>query len=421
MTILIFILILSILIFVHELGHFFVAKKMGVRVDEFGFGLPPRLFGKKIGETLYSFNLIPLGGFVKLYGEEYHEIKNKSNAKRAFINKKPWQKTLIIIGGVVGNFLLGWVIISFLFTQGVPVPTNKVIIGNISVNSPAAKVNLKSGDQILKIIVNQSENQPEPIKHQVKKGEYLWMIASQYLNSGYKAYDIASFNNIKNPSLIFESQIIKIPPVKNQTNNSKSKKEFILKNSEEMIEITKRYSGQEITLQIERNGQKNEVSVIPRKKPPAEEGPLGISISPYVIKKYPWYQAPIFGLNESFRIINTIVVELSKTLYQLVTFQKVKVEVAGPIGIARFAGSAIKSGANAVLELLALLSFNLGVINIFPFPALDGGRLIFVLFEWIANKKINKNFEKYVNAFGLIILLSLGILISINDVLKLLK
>ena len=128
MTILIFILILSVLIFVHELGHFFIAKKTGVRVDEFGFGLPPRVFGKKIGETLYSLNLIPLGGFVKLYGEEYHEIKNKNNAKRAFINKKPWQKTLIIIGGVIGNFLLGWVIISFLFTQGVPKPTNKIIV-----------------------------------------------------------------------------------------------------------------------------------------------------------------------------------------------------------------------------------------------------------------------------------------------------
>ena len=353
MTILIFILVLSILIFVHELGHFFIAKKMGVRVDEFGFGLPPRLFGKKIGETLYSLNLIPLGGFVKLYGEEHHEIKNKSNIRHAFINKKPWQKTLIIIGGVVGNFLLGWVIISFLFTQGVPVPIKKIIVNKISKGSPADISGLKEKDEILKMIA---------------KG--------------------LSIN---------------------------------LTTTDDLTTLTKKYAGNSISLFVKRGDKFITINVIPRKKPPVNEGPLGISISSYVIKKYPWYKAPVYGLIESLRIIKTIVIELSKTLYQLVTFQKVKVEVAGPIGIVRFAGSAVKSGANAVLELLALLSFNLGVINIFPFPALDGGRLIFVLFEWITNKKINKNFEKYVNAFGLIILLFLGILISINDVLKLFK
>ena len=120
MTIIIFILTLALLVLVHEFGHFLAAKRNGVRVEEFGFGLPPRLFGIKKGETLYSVNLLPVGGFVKLYGEEYHEIKNKSLSGRAFVNKNPWQKSLIVIGGVIGNFLLGWVLISFLFTQGVP-------------------------------------------------------------------------------------------------------------------------------------------------------------------------------------------------------------------------------------------------------------------------------------------------------------
>ena len=353
MTILIFILILSVLIFVHELGHFFIAKKTGVRVDEFGFGLPPRIIGKKIGETLYSLNLIPLGGFVKLFGEEYHEIKNKNNAKRAFINKKPWQKTLIIIGGVVGNFLLGWVIISFLFTQGVPVPTKKIIIDKISKNSPASTSGLKEKDEILKIIA------------------------------------------------------------KNSSVN--------LTTTEELTILTKKYAGSPILLNVKRGNKFITINIIPRKKPPVNEGPLGISISSYVVKKIPWYQAPFYGLVESLSTVKKIFIEITRILYQLATFQKVKVDVAGPIGIARFAQSAIKLGNNAVLELLALLSFNLGVINILPFPALDGGRLVFVLVEWITKKKVNKNFEKYVNAFGLMILLSLGILISIFDVLKLFK
>ena len=353
MTILIFIVILSVLIFVHELGHFFIAKKMGLRVDEFGFGLPPRLIGKKIGETLYSLNLIPLGGFVKLYGEEYHEIKNKNTAKRAFINKKPWQKTLIIIGGVIGNFLLGWLIISFLYTQGVPLATNKIIVENVSKDSPANISGLKINDEILKII-----------------------------------FDGTTINLAK---------------------------------SEDLTSLTKKYAGNQISLLVNRDGKNKLINITPRIKPPVNEGPLGISISSYIIKKYPWYLAPYFGLIESYKLIKTIFVELLKTIYRLITLQKVKVEVAGPIGIAKYAGSAIKLGVNAVLELLALLSFNLGVVNILPFPALDGGRLIFVLFEWITNKKINKNFEKYVNAFGLIILLSLGILISVFDIIKIFK
>ncbi|PIT89239.1 MAG: RIP metalloprotease RseP, partial [Candidatus Levybacteria bacterium CG10_big_fil_rev_8_21_14_0_10_36_7] len=120
-TAIIFFVILLILVLIHEFGHFFGAKKSGVKVEEFGFGFPPRLFGKKIGETLYSFNLIPLGGFVKLFGEEYHEEKkNKTDSQRAFVNKKPWQKTIIICGGVIMNFVLGWVITSYLFTVGVP-------------------------------------------------------------------------------------------------------------------------------------------------------------------------------------------------------------------------------------------------------------------------------------------------------------
>lgn len=420
MTILIFLLILTILVLVHEFGHFIIAKKMGVKVEEFGIGLPPRLFGIKKGETLYSVNLLPLGGFVKLFGEEYDEL-GKGNKNRTFVNKTPWQKTLIILGGVIGNFLLGWFIFSYLVTQGVPVPTNKVIVDKINVNSPAAKVNLKPGDQILKIIIDHLQNQSEPIKHQVKKGEYLWMIASHYLNSGYKAYDIAKFNNIKNPSLIFESQIIKIPPVKNQKNYFKSKKEFILKNSEEMIEITKKYSGQEITLQIERNGQKNEVSVSPRKSPPKGEGPIGVTITSYVEKKYSWYTAPYYGLIEAFNITFKIAFELGKLLLGLVTFQKLNVDVAGPVGIANLAGQAIKFGRNAFLEFLALLSLNLAIVNIFPFPALDGGRLVFVLYEGITKKKPNKDIEKYTNLIGFIVLLSLAALVTVNDIIKLFK
>src|SRR3989339_2100093 len=129
-AIIVFILMLAILILGHETGHFLAAKKMGVSVEEFGIGFPPRLFSFKKGETIYSINLLPFGGFVKVYGEEYHEEKKhyKKNKKRAFINKKPWQKAIIITAGVIGNIILAWIIFTYLSTQGIYINTNRVKI-----------------------------------------------------------------------------------------------------------------------------------------------------------------------------------------------------------------------------------------------------------------------------------------------------
>ncbi len=354
MSIIVFIVILGILVLVHEFGHFIAAKKSGVKVEEFGFGFPPRIFGKKIGETLYSLNLFPIGGFVKLYGEEYHEAQGSPKTKdsdRAFINKKPWQKALIIVAGVIGNFLLGWLVISFLFTQGVPTPVNKVLVEKVQPGSPAFDAGLQNNDYILEL--------------------------------------------------------------------DKSGKKYKLSSPNDLTLLTQKFLGETVVILVERKGQKINLELTPRKNPPKGEGPLGVVItSPFVEKKYPWYQAPFYGLIEAFNITKKIITELAKVAFQLVTLQKPKVDVAGPIGIAQYTGQAIKFGKNAVLELLALLSLNLAVINIFPFPALDGGRLVFVIYEWVTKKRVNQKFEKYLNVIGFALLLSLAVLVTINDLIK---
>ncbi len=354
MSILLFFIILLVLVLIHEFGHFIAAKKNGVRVEEFGFGFPPRLIGKKIGETIYSFNLLPIGGFVKLYGEEYVEVKKEKQAlkdkDKTFVYKKPGQKAIIIVAGVVMNFLLGWVLISYLFTQGVPTPTNKVIIEHVVTGSPAAESGLKTRDVVTKLIYKDKE------------------------------YNITS--------------------------------------SSELISLTKKFAGEEMILVLERDSSTVEVRLTPRKNPPVGQGPLGVAVTSFVEKKYPWYQAPFFGLVEAFNITKHIVVELSKTFIQLITFQKPQVDVAGPIGIARFTGEAMKFGQNAVLQLVALLSLNLAVVNILPFPALDGGRLVFVIYEWITRKRVNHIIERNLNLIGIILLLTLALAITINDIMK---
>ncbi len=350
MYIVVFIIILAVLVLIHELGHFLAAKKSGILVEEFGFGFPPRVWGFKKGETLYSINLLPIGGFVKLFGEEYHE---GALDKRAFVSKTPAQKAFVIIAGVIGNFLLAWVLISYLFTQGVPTPTNKVFVEKVLKNSPAEVAQLKVGDQLTNLTV--------------------------------------------------DSKIYK------------------LNATQDLTTYSKQFAGQNVIFTVKSQTGERNVLMVPRQTPPAGEGPLGLQITSYEDKKYTWYQAPFYGLVHSFTITKTIVVELGKTAFNFFTFQKTSVDVAGPVGIAQYTGQAIKFGKNAVLELMALLSLNLAVINILPFPALDGGRLMFVLYEWVTKRRVNKKVEQYVNMFGMGTLLLLAALITIHDVIKLVK
>jgi regulator of sigma E protease len=355
LTILTVFLIFLVLVLIHEFGHFIAAKRSGVYVEEFGFGFPPRLFGKKIGETLYSVNLIPIGGFVKLYQEEYHEedkVENKSGIPkgRGFIHKKPWQKTLIITAGVVMNFLLGWAIISYLFTTGITVP-NGIEINEIQKNSPAQKVGLKQGDKLLQVLYNGKERK--------------------------------------------------------------------LESSYELIQSAKEYAGREITIVVGRGTQTIPYQITPRANPPEGQGSLGIIIKQIVKKEtYPWYTAPWYGLIEVTKTTKQIVVEILKIPIQLITTQKTNVEFSGPIGIGQVVDQARKFGFKAILEITALLSLNLAVFNILPFPALDGGRLVFVIYEWITGKKSNQTLERYMNLTGIIILLSLSALVTINDIRK---
>ncbi|NMB83787.1 RIP metalloprotease RseP [Candidatus Roizmanbacteria bacterium] len=421
MHIIIFIAILALLILVHELGHFIAAKKNGIFVEEFGFGFPPRLFGHKFGETIYSINLIPLGGFVKMYGEEYHELNSQTNAKdsdRAFSGKHPFRKAIVVVAGVIGNFLLGWIIISYLFTKGVPTLTNQIIIDSVVPGTPAAQAGLKPNDVIVGL---NDKAAKEGEYYKVKTSDYLWKIAQEKYRDGFYAYKIAKVNNISNPSIIYPDQVIFLPSVIPQQIEVGTINKIVFKTAEEFVDLTEKHAGQSVFLIVERNNRKIEIAVTPRKKPPAGQGPLGITVTPFVEKKYPWYRAPFFGLVEAFNTTKKISVEMVKIIISIATFQKTKLDVAGPIGIAQYTGQAIKFGYKAVFELIALLSLNLAVVNILPFPALDGGRLVFVVYEWITRKKFNQNWERNLNFIGFALLIVLAIAISVHDIIRLFK
>jgi len=345
-TIITFFLVLSFLVLIHEAGHFFVAKLCGVKVLEFGFGLPPKIFGIKRGETVYSINALPIGGFVRLYGEEEAGMVDKVDASRAFYKKKPLQKIAIITAGVAMNFIFAVIIISYIFSQGVYVQSQRVFVEGVSKNSPAATLGIKKGDQIAEI-------------------------------GGQK-----------------------------------------IKSTQDLILSTKKFAGQKVKILILRNAKQILYSIIPRLNPPKGEGSLGVAISNLEFKKYSIIQAPFAGLSETLKMTWLTIVGILDIFSRLIRFSEVPKEVAGPVGIARLVGQAVDYGFMAVLQLMGMLSLNLAVINIFPFPALDGGRLVFVLFEMITKKRINPKFEAIVNTVGFAILIGLIVLITRNDILR---
>lgn len=354
-TLIIFILILGILIFVHEFGHFITAKKSGIRVEEFAFGFPPKIFSKKIGETEYSINALPLGGYVKIYGEEN---KEDSRDPRSFMAKPLRVRSLIVVAGITMNVILAFLIFSFGHIWGLPTIINgnhlakirnaQITILNVLEESPAEQIGIKRGDVI----------------------------------AGFQENGI----------------------------------EISVKEVEDVQNYIKEHSGKEISLIILRGKEKIIKTAIPRVNPPPNEGHLGIALAKTGIISYPWYLAPIKG----FETTADLTIALAQGFYQifknLILTGKLGVEIAGPVGIAVLTYQTAQLGFIYLLQFVAILSLNLAIINILPFPALDGGKLLFLGIEKIKGSPIDRKYEQIIHMIGFVILIFLMILITFRDI-----
>jgi len=345
MDILIFIIALSILVLVHEFGHFFAAKITGVRVEEFGLGLPPKIISKKFWGTVWSLNWLPIGGFCKLYGEDPSSL---IKTKDSFMDKNPWQKGLIVLGGVSMNMVLAIAIFAVVYTvMGIPIETDKVKIIGIAKNSPAEMAGLKVDDVII------------------------------------------SINNIQ------------------------------IKKGNELTEIVNKNRGKKITVGVQGIAP---IQLLVRENPPAGEGSLGVVISNIEMQPIRWwefYKGIGAGFKEAYFWGKIIFDGVTKMVGGLFLGQVPK-DVTGPIGMFNATSSIrLNQGFLAVIHFFGVVSVNLAVVNVLPFPALDGGRIIFVIYEMIFRKKANAKFETMVNNLGMVILLSMIVLISIGDVRRL--
>lgn len=345
MTLLIFLIVLSILIFVHEFGHFLVAKKFGIKVEEFALGFPPRIWAKRRGETTYSINAIPIGGFVRLYGEEEPPEKDRH---RSFYYKPKKVRAAVAVAGVFMNFLLAvvafWIIV---WAQGWDVR-----ITAVAENSPAHKAGVRPGDVIASV-------DSRPIRG--------------------------------------------MEPFKSTINSR---------------------AGQETELLVTRGEEEFTVKVTPREEPPEGEGALGVAISTVTPTEPPAWQKPAvsawYGLQQAFFVAVETTVAVGGAIASVVGGTAPE-GLAGPVGIYKVTEFAARFGIFSLISLVGLLSVNLAVLNIVPFPALDGGRLLFIIIEAFFGRRVVPAFERTIHMVGFALLIGLLILVTLSDVRKLLS
>ncbi len=372
-TIIIFIIVLSLLVFVHEWGHFFVARKLGVKSEEFGFGFPPRIIGvyknkkgkwsmakgkKKVEDaqdTVYSLNWIPLGGFVKIKGEDGENEKDKDS----FAGKKAWKRAAILSAGVSMNLVLAAVLLSVGLMLGLP---------------QAATGDFESGTQVSDQKVTVLKVFPEtPAKEaEIKMGDVILGINGQELNS-----------------------------------------------SEQVNQFIKDKKGEKLTYKIKRGEEVLHKKITPETIEKNGETGIGIAITNTAIVKYPWYRAVWKGVKETVILTGAIIVALVGLVKDLIMGQSVAAEVGGPVRIAALTGQFANLGFAYLLQFTALLSINLAIINFLPIPALDGGRVLFLIIEKIKGSPVKKEVEALIHNLSFILLIILILIITFNDIVNL--
>ncbi len=520
----VFVLIFSLLILIHELGHFWMAKRSGIKVEEFGIGLPPRIWGKKKGETIYSINWIPFGGFIRMFGEMGDE-KRMLKSKRSFVGKSARDRIKVVVAGVVMNFFLAWILLTAGFVVGMqpllgpedvlPAIENGqvllepgLVVENVADGSMADLAGFHVGDRIHSFnqhiltavdvpVISERyvgtyevERSDEVLNLKIKSGEEFGLKFYEYTDfpsvqvfnvqqysqaykagfrkgdvilsvNGQSVYDAKHFDavtrfkthlsylvyrdgrvhrlEVQNPESggVVISKVLPDTPAASAKLMAGDLVLFVegvqINRANDLIKFVGEHGDDSLKYLINRDGGRLFFNI------KAQEGRIGVLLSELLgandqgltvydsntlssvveIKeeRYPWYQAPVKAFTEGYRMSVMTGKMFVSMVGSLVKGNGVPSSVAGPVGIAKMTHSFVQDGSVIpLLRFIALLSLSLAVINILPIPALDGGRLLFIIIELIVGRRLNQRWESYVHALGYILILALILFVTFNDI-----
>ncbi|WP_448583525.1 RIP metalloprotease RseP [Thermocrinis sp.] len=421
-TIIAFLILIGILVWFHELGHFLFAKLFGVKVEVFSIGFGPVLLKKQFGETEYRLSAIPLGGFVKLYGEE-----DNLSDPRAFSSKPNWQKILIAFAGSFFNFILAVLVFWFLGVLGKEVPKyalEKPVVGYVQENSLAEKLGIKKGDLVLSVNGKEIKTWKD-LEERMLREIFARTITVEVLRNG-KVEILRGELDIRNPKAFGAEPIIE--PVVGDVLEGSPAHQVGLKKGDKIVSINgvevKTWqeavklirSSEKINLRIEREGKVRELTLIPMKDPKTNLSVIGVM--PYLesvkIKQ---------GVYESFIASIERIVLLSgltlKAVWSMITGTLSFTNLGGPIAIAQLAGQSAQQGIIPYLNLIAFISVQLAIFNLLPLPMLDGGLIVLFFVEMLRRKPLSVKFKEAWQKTGLALIIALSLFVILNDLIRL--
>jgi regulator of sigma E protease len=422
MTFVYFLVVIGILVFVHEFGHFIMAKQAGVRVEKFSLGMGPKIFGFKKGDTEYVLSALPLGGYVKMAGENPDE--EPTGAPDEFQSKTVWQRAKIAVTGPLTNIVLAFIIMPFVFMVGT-YSEGPAKVGYVEPGTPAARAGFMAGDVIEKIngrgisdwtkaltliAVNPDTDVTVIIERQGEKKTLTLrpeMATELKIGTSGLVPDIPAEIGKLKPGFPAEQAGImvndKIIAVDGKTIYHWNQFSMLVRDSR----------GNKLTLTLERNGTRMEKIVTPKE----DGGRQVIGVEPVmrlVFKKHGFFESLRLGFDKTVESVDLTFITLKK----LVTFDLSIKTLGGPVMIAQMSGQAAAAGLSAFLSLLAMISISLGVLNLLPIPVLDGGLLLFLVIEAIRKKPLSRKVMEVSQSIGAGLLITLIAVVSYNDIMR---
>lgn len=430
------IIVLGVLVFFHELGHFLVARFFNVGVEKFSLGFGPRLFGKKIGMTDYRVSAIPLGGYVKMVGELPDDEVDESQIELSFSHKNVWKRICIVAAGPVFNVILAILIFYFLFLT-IGYETSRPIIGELAQDSPAVEAGLKSGDRVIAVGDTRvvawediglavEESKGKPIRFLVdRNGEEIALSLTPEMKKAETVLgdetEIAYIGASPSYSIVLIDHVqFGTPAAKaglhigDQLDTIDGKK---IKRLRDVSEVIGGSDGRELEFRVIRKGKPVVLKIIPEKVKTGENEVyrVGIQMGHDMIRKR---LGPIDSGVESLKRTWFLTSLMCRALYKMVVQELPGSDLGGPILIAKIAGDQARAGVDRFISLIAFISLNLAILNLFPIPVLDGGHLMFYAIEIVKRSPVSIRTREVAGMIGMSLLMMLTVYVFYNDIVR---